>query len=219
MPVLHRREDGSGLYVRARLAGNWITWQVTSEGEQWLQKSGFGDGDSIDLELLEMLQDKRWLYTGGSGAGIALESGRPSFLQVGEGVKHHEYGIGQIKEILKDGNCRVGFYREYPETREVRADELSAARSIELARERSAAYERSEQAKKAAITKATISAAGVPGRPDARAHTNPTATSRAQPEFRGKSAPPGTAPPSSGCLSFLAVATLLALFFVAVSIA
>ena len=40
MPVLHRREDGSGFYVRARLAGSWITWQVTGEGEQWLRKSG-----------------------------------------------------------------------------------------------------------------------------------------------------------------------------------
>jgi len=105
--VLHRREDASGFYVRARLAGSWITWQVTGEGEQWLRKSGFGDGDSIDLELLDMMHDKGWLYTGGSGPGVALESGRLSFLQVGEGVKHQEFGIGQIKEILKDGTAAL----------------------------------------------------------------------------------------------------------------
>src|SRR5438270_438164 len=107
MPVLHRRDDNSGFYLRGRIDGSWITWQVTREGEQWLKKSGFADGESLDRELLEMFLDKGWLYTGGSGAGVALDAARPSFIRVGEGVKHPLFGIGEIKELLKDGTCRV----------------------------------------------------------------------------------------------------------------
>lgn len=145
MPVLHRREDGSGFYIRARVAGNWITWQVTIEGEAWLEETGFNDRDSVDLELVEMLRDKGWLYTAGTGPGTALEAGRPSFIRVGEGVKHPEFGIGEVREVLTDGACRIVFYREYPNTRDVPTGELSAVRSIELARERSAAYARIAQ--------------------------------------------------------------------------
>jgi len=147
VPVLHRRENESGFYVRGRVAGAWVTWQVTIEGEAWLEENRFDDGDSFDLDLVEMFQVKGWLYTGGSGPGRAFQNWQPTFLRVGEGVQHQEFGIGQIRELLKDGRCRVVFFREYPQTRDVLSSELTAPRSIDLARERSAAFTRAAQAK------------------------------------------------------------------------
>ena len=149
MAVLHRRDDDSGFYLRGRIHGNWVTWQLSREGESWLVRSGFVDGETIDRELLEMFIDKGWAFTAGSGPGIALgDLSRPSFIKKGEGVSHPKFGIGEIKEILEDGTCRVVFFREYPATRVVPIGELAAARSIELARERSMAYNKAANKKK-----------------------------------------------------------------------
>lgn len=188
------------------MSGNWVTWQVTAEGEQWLKKSGFRDGESLDLELLEMFLDKGWLYTGGSGPGVALDGARPSFIKVGEGVKHQEFGIGEIRELLKDGACRVVFFKEYPDTREVPTEELSAARSIELARERSAAYGRAEGVKPSAeLSVVDSDPVGVAAQDAGRAGTNRTSLVAEQ------------ASRSSGCLSLLAGVALLGLLVISIA--
>jgi hypothetical protein len=141
MAVVHRRVDGSGFFLRGRIQGNWITWQLNRDGQQWLRKHGFGDGDTIDMELLEMFVDKNWAYTAGTGAGVGADGDfRPSFIRVGEGVKHEVFGVGEIRELLPNDQSRATFFREYPNTRSVPNGELSPAKSIELARERSIAY-------------------------------------------------------------------------------
>ena len=148
MPILHRREDHSGFYLRGRIQGSWITWQLTKQGEKWLTKTGFRDGDTIDLELLETLVGKGWAFTAGTGPGSASGGDyRPNFITVGEGVKHAKYGIGEIKEIFDSKSCRVTFFREYPDMRIVQVSDLTAPRSVDLARERSFAYNRARSPK------------------------------------------------------------------------
>ena len=191
MPVLHRREDESGFYVRGRVAGAWITWQVTIEGEAWLEENRFDDGDPFDLDLVEMFQVKGWLYTGGSGPGRAFDNWQPTFLRVGEGVQHQEFGIGQIRELLKDGICRVVFFREYPQTRDVLTTQLTAPRSIDLARERSAAFTRA--------AKAEVVVSTAPDPPTLVATQSDTNAARLK---SGVS-------PSPGCLSSLAAFAML----------
>jgi len=206
MPVLHRREDDSGFYLRGRIHGSWVTWQVTLEGEQWLLTSGFVDGETIDLDLLEMFIDKDWVYTAGTGPGIAGGESRPSFIKIGEGVKHLVFGIGEIKEVLNDGTCRVLFFREYPDTRIVPMGELTTVRSLELARERSAAYERAQRLKMSPKPKTIGSAPGGSAEQEGRSGTSPASPVSAHVSR------------SSGCLSLLAGFAFLGLLVELISI-
>lgn len=73
MPRIHQYVDGRGLYIKARHEGRITTYQVSVQGEQFLQEHGIGPGSEIDTVDLIFMLERGLIYTGGSGPGILDE--------------------------------------------------------------------------------------------------------------------------------------------------
>jgi hypothetical protein len=69
MPRIHSYADGSGYYIRARLADQISTFQVTAGGKSFLRVQGYAPGDTIDGVFLRQLIDLGFAHTGGTGPG------------------------------------------------------------------------------------------------------------------------------------------------------
>jgi len=151
MPILHRREDGTGFYIRARFGDSMVTYQLSPEGERWLRVRNFSDGATIDEEMLDYLRNRGAIYTEGSGPGqidFDLESGVLVAPRKDTWVKHPEFGVGNIIEDLGKGRCRVAFLKDAgSDTRDVATSELRRPTSLEVAREQTLAWRRQENAR------------------------------------------------------------------------
>jgi hypothetical protein len=75
MPRIHEYADGSGFYIRSRLAEQISTFQVTAEGRSFLVAQGYASGDAIDGALLARLIDLGYAYTRHTGPGAIEETG------------------------------------------------------------------------------------------------------------------------------------------------
>jgi hypothetical protein len=151
MPVLHRREDGSGFYIRARFGDSMVTYQLSPEGERWLCARNYKGGEAIDGEVFDYLRDRGVIYTEGGGPGqidFDLESGALVAPRKDTWVKHPEFGVGTIIEDLGKGRCRVAFLKDAgPDARDVATSELRRPTSLEVAREQTLAWRRQESAR------------------------------------------------------------------------
>lgn len=69
MPVLHRYEDGSGYYIRAKPPGlnTPITYQVHNSARSFFADLGYRDGDSVPWEVIQPLRAIGHIYTNGQG--------------------------------------------------------------------------------------------------------------------------------------------------------
>ncbi len=69
MPILRERSDGR-FYIRAWMPGttNIGTWQLHKDGLAYLNSIGITkDGDRFDWEILNLLKEKGWVFTAGTG--------------------------------------------------------------------------------------------------------------------------------------------------------
>ena len=67
MPTIHHYVDRPGYYVKARVSGCFVTFQVSPAGEAEFQNDGLRDGDEIDHGMLNRMIGEGKLYTGKSG--------------------------------------------------------------------------------------------------------------------------------------------------------
>ena len=73
MPVLHEYNDKRGVYIRTRLDGSPITFQVTQLGEQVLKDMGFREGSKIAWSVLSPLHERGAIYTNKSGVDSSVK--------------------------------------------------------------------------------------------------------------------------------------------------
>jgi hypothetical protein len=69
MPIIHRYVESNGYYIKSSFKGTIVTYQVTKEGEDYLQSHELDDGDEISAQALLWMQKQGYIYTGGSGPG------------------------------------------------------------------------------------------------------------------------------------------------------
>lgn len=70
MPVVHQYVDGRGYYIKSRIEGHIVTYQVTQNGAKFLQKEGRAyENARLSLDDLIWMQRKGYVYTHGSGPG------------------------------------------------------------------------------------------------------------------------------------------------------
>jgi hypothetical protein len=87
MPRLHAYKDRPGFYIRTSFAdkdslkgkNRIVTYQVTAAGEKYLKNPGLfkralRDGSEISHKELRWMQDRGYLTTGGTGAGLIEEA-------------------------------------------------------------------------------------------------------------------------------------------------
>lgn len=72
MPVLHSYVDKRGFYIRSRVEGNPITFQITPTGEQLLRDLGFQDESEIPWGVFSRLYEEGDVYTRNSGIDDSL---------------------------------------------------------------------------------------------------------------------------------------------------
>lgn len=76
MPKLHVSDVDGHHYVRTILSGKQTTLQLTSEGVAYLtgpRGLRLRDGDSFEPDLLDLLLERRWAYSGGDGPGPTID--------------------------------------------------------------------------------------------------------------------------------------------------
>jgi hypothetical protein len=67
MPILHKYQDGQAYYVRTKVRGAIITFQLTTEGVERLRSAGVAPGERFNRWLLLDLYRSGFAYTGGTG--------------------------------------------------------------------------------------------------------------------------------------------------------
>ena len=68
MPTINQKKSG-GWYIRTRIEGSMVTYQVSPSCEHWLKSHGYEPHDEIDRSLVVPLVQEGGLYTLGSGPG------------------------------------------------------------------------------------------------------------------------------------------------------
>lgn len=74
MPVLHQYSNNADYYVKSRLKGAIVTFQLTKIGQRQLLESGLRDGSKFPLSLLVPLWRAGDAYTGGSGIELPTDA-------------------------------------------------------------------------------------------------------------------------------------------------
>ncbi len=73
MPVLHKYKDGPDYYILTRIKDNIITFQLTDEGLQRLQKVGISAGKKFQRAFLLDLYRNGQVFTQGTGPSEAID--------------------------------------------------------------------------------------------------------------------------------------------------
>lgn len=66
MPVVHEYVESPGIYLRARVENEFITYQVSSTAEQLLKDLGHRSGSTVSWALCKQLAAKGYIYTIGA---------------------------------------------------------------------------------------------------------------------------------------------------------
>lgn len=77
MPILRKHRDGQAYYVRTKIGGDIITFQLTKEGLERLHSAGVAPGEQFNRWLLLDLYRSGDAYTGGTGITEADLTSRP----------------------------------------------------------------------------------------------------------------------------------------------
>jgi small subunit ribosomal protein S10 len=73
MPTLKRYSNRPGYYIRATHLGRAVTLQLTEDGEEYLvAKLGFLDGSQFDQVLLDVLIERKLVFTLGNPPGEVI---------------------------------------------------------------------------------------------------------------------------------------------------
>ena len=73
MPVLHQYRDSANYYILTRIKDNIITFQLTDEGLQRLQKAGISAGKKFQRAFLLDLYRDGQVFTQGTGPGEDID--------------------------------------------------------------------------------------------------------------------------------------------------
>jgi len=107
MPVLHRYEDGSGYYIRAKPSGvsTPITYQIHNSVQSFFSDLGYSDGDSVPWGVIQPLRTIGHIYTNGQGLeegeDLGNLTGKIAELDVDGREKLIQY-IGQYTNLSAD---------------------------------------------------------------------------------------------------------------------
>jgi cold shock CspA family protein len=67
MPVVHKYKGGSGIYLRSRIDGAFVTFQIKPEAQQFFAERKIGNGDRVSWKLIKPLWERGLVYTGQGG--------------------------------------------------------------------------------------------------------------------------------------------------------
>lgn len=65
MPVIHKYANSLGYYIRGKIDGKFVTYQVTPSARKVMKKFGYDEGSTISWSFCNRLAEKRYLYTHG----------------------------------------------------------------------------------------------------------------------------------------------------------
>ena len=107
MPVLHRHEDESGYYFRAKPSGlnTPITYQVHDSARSFFCDLGYRDGDSVPWEVIQPLRAIGHIYTNGQG----VEEGDPADSISGKIAELSTKGREKLRLNLPLFECKVDY--------------------------------------------------------------------------------------------------------------